>query len=56
MTAPLPPILVGPYPMPETDAERRDRIKRGEAARTYSFMVVTIKEDEDERNQQQLRE
>lgn len=41
MTAPLPPILVT-YDMPETDAERRDRIKRGDAARTYSFMVCSI--------------
>lgn len=43
MTAPLPPILVT-YPITETDAERRDRIKRGEAARTYSFVVSTYQE------------
>lgn len=44
MTALIDPILVE-YDCSETDAERRDRIKKGEAARTYSFMVVTVSDD-----------
>ena len=46
MTAPLPPIMVC-YPVTETDAERRDRIKKGEAARMYCFMVCSVDDKSD---------